>query len=195
LVAKLDAVPRNADATRHRIFDAATEEFAAHGIAGARIERIASEAKANKQLIYAYFGDKETLFTQVLSRAVNAIAEAVLVDVEDLDGYVNQLYDYHQQHPELLRLLLWEALEHGRDSLLSESERRAHYQEKVDKIATAQLTGQVTDEVPAGVLMLLLLSLAGWPAAVPQVRRMLVHDADLSEALRIATHRLIAPRK
>ena len=53
---------RDAEATKARIFEAATAEFAAHGIAGARVDRIAQNAKANKQLIYAYFGDKQKLF-------------------------------------------------------------------------------------------------------------------------------------
>ena len=38
---------------RKRIVEAATVEFAAHGLAGARIDRIARRACANKQLIYA----------------------------------------------------------------------------------------------------------------------------------------------
>ena len=37
-------------------------EFSAYGIAGARVDRIASAAKANKQAIYAYFGSKDALF-------------------------------------------------------------------------------------------------------------------------------------
>jgi hypothetical protein len=42
---------RDPEATKARIFAAATVEFAAYGIAGARIAR---NAQANKQLIYAY---------------------------------------------------------------------------------------------------------------------------------------------
>jgi len=186
-------MPRDPEATRRRIFDAATAEFAEYGIAGARMSRIATNAKANKQLIYVYYGDKEQLFTVVLDHAVNAIAEAVPVDIEEIDQYVDRLFDYHQKHPELLRLLLWEALERGHGPLLSEPERTAHYSEKVAKIADAQQAGSVTDEMSAGALMLLLLSLAGWPSAVPQVRRMLVADADLSQTLRLAARRLITP--
>ena len=49
--------------TRQRIFDAAVQEFAENGFAGARIDRIAELAGVNKQRIYAYFNDKEGLFT------------------------------------------------------------------------------------------------------------------------------------
>ena len=59
---------RNAEATRERILDAATAEFSAHGIAGARVDRIARTAGCNKNLIYIYFENKETLFTTVLQK-------------------------------------------------------------------------------------------------------------------------------
>jgi AcrR family transcriptional regulator len=44
---------RDSAATKERLLAAATDEFAAHGIAGARVDRIAAAARANKQLIYA----------------------------------------------------------------------------------------------------------------------------------------------
>jgi AcrR family transcriptional regulator len=50
--------PRDAEATKARLLAAGTEEFAAHGFAGARIDRIAERAGANKRLIYMYFADK-----------------------------------------------------------------------------------------------------------------------------------------
>jgi AcrR family transcriptional regulator len=58
---------RDSAATKERLLEAATAEFAAHGIAGARVDRIAAAARANKQLIYAYFGSKEQLFDAVLA--------------------------------------------------------------------------------------------------------------------------------
>ena len=47
---------------RQRILESAVEEFAEHGLSGARGDRIAGRAGANKQLIYYYFGDKAGLF-------------------------------------------------------------------------------------------------------------------------------------
>jgi hypothetical protein len=44
-------VVRDADATRRRLLDAATEEFAAYGIAGARVDRSAEAGKTNKAQI------------------------------------------------------------------------------------------------------------------------------------------------
>ena len=55
-------MPWDAQETRRRLLEAAITEFSCYGIAGARVDRIASTAKANKQAIYAYFGSKEALF-------------------------------------------------------------------------------------------------------------------------------------
>ena len=63
---------RNAEATRERILEAATAEFSAYGIAGARVDRIAKTAGCNKNLIYIYFENKETLFTTVLQKQFGA---------------------------------------------------------------------------------------------------------------------------
>jgi AcrR family transcriptional regulator len=49
------------DRTKRRIFEAAVEEFAEYGSAGARVDRIAAKARANKESIYRYFGTKEEL--------------------------------------------------------------------------------------------------------------------------------------
>ena len=58
---------RNAERTRKRILAAATEEFAALGIAGARVNRIAEVAGCNKAMLYAYFGNKDELFDAVFT--------------------------------------------------------------------------------------------------------------------------------
>ncbi len=64
--------PRDAGATRKALLSAATESFAAHGFAGARVDEIAARAGLNKALIYAHFGDKEGLYRAVLSSRLAA---------------------------------------------------------------------------------------------------------------------------
>src|SRR5919197_326461 len=102
---------RDSGATKERLLEAATGEFAAHGIAGARVDRIAAGAKANKQLIYAYFGSKEQLFDAVLDRNCEPLVQEVPFDPDDLPGYVGRLFDYVVEHPEVVRLVLWAGLE------------------------------------------------------------------------------------
>jgi TetR/AcrR family transcriptional regulator len=52
--------------TRQRILDAAAREFAAHGLAGARTEAIATAAGVNKALLYYYFDSKDRLYQAAL---------------------------------------------------------------------------------------------------------------------------------
>ena len=75
---------RDADRTRKRLLTAATDEFAALGIAGARIDRIAAAAGCNKAMIYAYFGNKDRLFEASFAAHVAGFLEQVPFDVADL---------------------------------------------------------------------------------------------------------------
>ncbi|MCP2165153.1 TetR family transcriptional regulator [Goodfellowiella coeruleoviolacea] len=192
-------MPRDSQATKARIFAAAAAEFAAHGIAGSRVERIAAQAGANKQLIYAYFGDKERLFAQVLEHELNLLAKAVPVEPDDLETYPERLYEYYQRHPEVGRLLLWEALELTGQPVPSEAERTAHYADKAAAIATAQQRGAVTREFTPDMLVLLLISLVAYPMSVTQVRRMLLGGDTRTQqdrtraAVLLAARRLMAP--
>ncbi|WP_435897072.1 TetR/AcrR family transcriptional regulator, partial [Streptomyces virginiae] len=75
---------RDSNATKARLLDAAFSEFATYGIAGARVDRIAEAAQANKRLIYVYYGNKEQLFDAVLQRALETGSESVPFDADDL---------------------------------------------------------------------------------------------------------------
>jgi AcrR family transcriptional regulator len=191
------AATRDPEATKARIFDAALAEFARHGVAGARIDRIAAEAKANKQLIYAYFGNKAELFTQVLGKAMLDLAAAVPVDADDIEGWIDGVMDYHAAHPEVLRLLFWEGLEYGTTELPDEAERQEHYRDKIAAIRDGQDRGVLSDAIPARDLLFLLIALANWTAVVPQMSRIVVGgETDDRERLRAsvreAARRLVA---
>ncbi|MEX1652248.1 TetR family transcriptional regulator [Streptomyces pseudovenezuelae] len=192
------AATRDPEATRARIFEAAVAEFARHGIAGARIDRIAAQAKANKQLIYAYFGNKAELFTKVLGKAMLDLAVAVPVDPDDIENWIDRLMDYHEAHPEVLRLLFWEGLEYGSGTELpDEAERQEHYRLKVETLRDGQARGAVTDAIPPRDLLFLLIAVANWAAVVPQMKRILVggEPADrerLRASVREAARRLVA---
>jgi AcrR family transcriptional regulator len=102
---------RDGDATRRRILEAATAEFAAFGIAGARVDRIAAAAKANKAQMYAWYGSKDGLFDAIVSDNVDALIEAVPLVGADLPGYAVRMYDEYLRHPALVRLTMWRRLE------------------------------------------------------------------------------------
>ena len=64
---------RDAEATRQAILAAATAEFARKGLGGARVDEIAARARANKRMIYHYFGNKEGLYLAALERVYEGL--------------------------------------------------------------------------------------------------------------------------
>lgn len=124
---------RNAEATKDRILAAATVEFAAHGFAGGRVERIASEAKSNVRMIYAYYGGKSGLFDATLAEALRRMAENVPPRPDDLAGWAGDVFDHHQRFPEVLRLSMWAQLERPEAT----AEPRDVYRNKTLAVATA----------------------------------------------------------
>ncbi|WP_225731931.1 MULTISPECIES: TetR family transcriptional regulator [unclassified Nocardia] len=161
-------------ATKERILTAAAAEFAEYGVAGARVDRIAAAAEANKRAIYDYFGDKNKLFAAVLERLMADLAEAVPPGDDDLTAYAERLFDYHRAHPQAVRLLMWEALEIGDQPVPAESTRAAHYADKLRAAAAG-------DPEDAATRLFLTLGMVGWSLAMPQLRRMILgadHNLD-----------------
>ena len=74
---------KKTEARREAILDAALEEFAAKGYAGARMEDIARRAGVAKGTMYLHFGDKEGLFNGLAESAfapMHALAKEILDD-------------------------------------------------------------------------------------------------------------------
>ncbi|MFF2370754.1 TetR family transcriptional regulator [Agromyces sp. NPDC058110] len=102
---------RDAEATRGRILAAAVAEFAAHGLSGGRVDRIAAGAGSNVRMIYAYFGGKTALFDAALAEAVLKMSREVPPRAEDPAGWAGEVFDFHQRDPAVLRLCQWAQLE------------------------------------------------------------------------------------
>jgi AcrR family transcriptional regulator len=172
---------RNSAATRARLLDAAIAEFAAHGIAGARVNRIAAAAGANKQLIYAYYSSKDGLFEAALTACCTAMADSVPFGAGDIPGYVGRLFDYAVEHPELYRLVTWAGLE--RPSAVADFEA-ASYGAKLTAIAGLQRAGALDDRLAPADLLALVMSLSGaWFSASEAIRRFDSPDPWSSERL------------
>ncbi|SKA97356.1 transcriptional regulator, TetR family [Agreia bicolorata] len=124
---------RDAEATKERILAAATSEFAAHGFAGGRVDRIASAAQSNVRMIYAYYGGKSGLFDATLAEALRRMAENVPPRPDDLAGWAGDVFDHHQRFPEVLRLSMWAQLERP----TATAEPRDIYRNKTLAVATA----------------------------------------------------------
>lgn len=183
----------DADDTRRRIFTAAAAEFAEHGLAGARVSRIAEAARANKQALYLYYGSKEELFAAVLRAKLEEVRDSLAFGPDAVAESVGQLFDWYQEHPELIRLLLWEALE-APDDPADERERRGAFREKVRQFAG----GAADDPRPAQDLLFTLMGLIAWNFAVPRMCRMVLDEESDRAALArrretvVATARVLA---
>ncbi|OVZ60798.1 TetR family transcriptional regulator [Pigmentiphaga sp. NML080357] len=124
---------RDAERTRQIILEAATDEFAALGLGGARMDRIAERAKVDKRLIYYYFNNKDDLFLSVLERAYAAIRQAeqelhleALSPPEAVRKLVEFTWQYYLENPEFLCLLNSENLHQAAHLKRSSQVREMH---------------------------------------------------------------------
>ncbi|MBV9983949.1 TetR/AcrR family transcriptional regulator [Bradyrhizobium sp.] len=108
---------RDPEGMRLRILEAAKQEFAAHGLAGARVDRIAAKAGANKRMLYYHVGKKEELYLAVLEGAYEKIrSEERGLDLEHLAPpeairrLIEFTWTYFLRNPEFLALLQTENL-------------------------------------------------------------------------------------
>lgn len=124
---------RDPEGMRIRILEAAKKEFAAHGLAGARIDRIAAEADANKRMLYYHVGNKEDLYLAVLEAAYEKIrAEERGLDLEHLDPsaaiarLIDFTWNYFIRNPEFLALLNTENVAKARNLKRSTKVKSMH---------------------------------------------------------------------
>lgn len=179
---------RDAEATRQRLLAAARDEFAAYGIAGGRVDRIAEAARSNKAQIYHYFGSKDALFDAVFHELVVKNVRERPIDPDDLPGYAARLFDGYEDHPQIARIATWYRLERANAGsvldVIVESNRH-----KVAMIEAAQRDGRLSSRWGAAELLGLVLSVAGmWSTMTPEFtalfrqttreqRRQIVSDA------------------
>jgi AcrR family transcriptional regulator len=124
---------RDPERTRAAILTAATAEFTAKGLNGARVDDIARRAGINKRMIYHYFGDKAGLYLAVLESTYAAIRTAEIglhlaarAPVEGMRELVAFTWNYFIAHPEFLSLLATENLHRARYLKQSRRIRELH---------------------------------------------------------------------
>ena len=110
--------------TARRILTAAEGIFAERGLAGARTDEIAAAARANKAMLYYYYGDKQRLHRAVLERlfrqlrgsieAAERVSPRSPSPRERLLAFVNGYFDFVATHPNYPRLIQREVMEAGR---------------------------------------------------------------------------------
>ncbi len=163
---------RDPERTKALILDAAVEEFAAKGFAGARVSEIAARAGVNQQLIAYYFDGKEGLYREIGRRWRDYEAAAFPADMTlagMIKGYVRTSADSRLGG----RLLAWEGLaDTGADHDKEEArERNARLRDEVEQLRDRQRSGELDDRLDPAALHLIVLSAANALAVYPQLAR------------------------
>jgi AcrR family transcriptional regulator len=158
---------------RERILEAATEEFAAKGLAGARVHEIAAKSKCNKQLIYYYFESKQGLYDAVLRQLIELTHQLQEEREENQEtvvpwqpGGVDGDYT-----PLWRRFWMWEALETGRQRIPLEKERRAVFKRLAGLVAEAQERGEVDEELDPEMFFMAMSAILEYPHIFPQLAK------------------------
>lgn len=149
--------------TKRLLLDAATVEFSEHGLAGARVDRIAASAGVNKERIYQYFGRKDDLFAAVLAARLRLAMDEVPMQgagPEAVGDYAGRLFDHHLADGLIPRLVFWEGLERG-PATVADAARVEYHAAKVARFREL-LPGVGT--AAAGELLLTIVTLVNaWP--------------------------------
>lgn len=140
---------------------------------------------------YTEFTSQDAIVITRFDRKLAADGRVVRLHQEDLcqalgvGEFAGRLYDYSREHPQFVRLLLWEALSYP-DEVPDEALRRATYQRRSAFIEEGQASGRLTSALDPEVLHFILLALAAYWSVVPQVARMVTGTAtgDLDGAAR-----------
>jgi len=138
--------PDTADkaSTADRILQAAADEFAEYGFAGARVDRIAKRANCNKQLLYHHYGGKEDLCRLVLRTEMTKSAEEIAElagsvgdgQAPQLLNLISMVFDKYSEDPDHVRLALWERLDFNDEDgeILEKEARRERLHEFIDEV-------------------------------------------------------------
>jgi AcrR family transcriptional regulator len=159
---------RDPEGMRKRILEAATEEFARFGLSGARIDRIADAAGANKRMLYYHVGNKEKLYLEVLEAEYERIRVAErelklekLAPVDALVQLMEFTWRYYLQHPEFMALLNTENLHRARYIKQSRKVKQLH-SPFVAMIADILRRGEADGTIRKGIdAVQLYISMAG----------------------------------
>lgn len=164
---------RDPERTKARILQAALEEFAAKGFAGARVSEIAARAGVNKQLISYYFGGKEGLHQALTTRW-----QAEESTFAGRSGSLGELAaDYvraNAAHRDYGRLMLWQSLT---DDGPPDPAFVADVRRELDHLRRRQEDGEFPADLDPAAVLVTMFAVAAAGISLPQLIRA-VFDQD-----------------
>lgn len=193
--------PKDPEQSRAGILAAATDEFAERGFEGARLDAIAQRTSTTRAMIYYYFGDREALYLAVLEQAYRAVREAeraldisALAPEAALRRLVEFTFDYMQQHPRFVALVVAENQSGGRH--IRKVERLQQFNRSIVERVQGVLDAGVRDGVfRPGVDALglhMAMTALGWYQVANRHTFSHIFRRDLASRETIAQHRELA---
>ena len=190
----------DAEGARQAILNAAEEVFAEHGFDGARVDAIAAAAGYNKSLIFQYFEDKLGLYAAVIRRVdeqTRGLQAEILGALNEGDTafnvsklktlvkiYLRGYFDYLVEHPNLMRILLWEMAEgwqtYSKILTQRDMEDLSQFRPVLEKVKSAGILRSDFD--PVAQILLVEFIYPSYLALLP-LYRLLVPGQDAPEAL------------
>ena len=167
------AAGRHPERTRERILASAVKDFSDKGFAGARVDRIARRARVNKRMLYHYFGNKASLFREILARKVRERSAWAVTAPDDAAESLAFWFDTACRDRDWVRLMEWEAIGSADGALSGDAERRVAFQKGVSQVRERQARGLLRADLDPGHLLLAMVALTTFPAAFPQFTRLL----------------------
>jgi TetR/AcrR family transcriptional repressor of mexJK operon len=183
--------PGRSERKRLAILDAAREAFLSKGYGRTSMDEIAAAAAVSKQTVYKNFADKESLFAEIIDRAVTETEQGAEAVVESWSGSADleaELLDFARRHivrvlqPHLVRL---------RRIVIAEAERfpdlaRTWY-ERAPRSAHRSFAAEFAELSARGVLRIEDADLAAehfnWLIlSIPLNRLMFLPDTSFSQA-------------
>src|SRR5215213_5358697 len=190
------------EGAKQDILDVATEEFAQHGLSGARVDAIAARTRTAKHMIYYYFGSKEGLFLAVLEQSYARMRTAErkleldrLPPPEAIRRMVEFVFDYQEEHPDFTRLVSIENIHRGEHVAQSPTIQKLNQSiiEVLDRvIKRGQKEGCFRTDIDTFDLHMLCTAFAFFRVSNRYTLSTLF-DKDLSEPERRARQRRMVP--
>ncbi len=168
--------------TRAAILQAAIDEFAREGVAGARTDAIARAAKVNKALLYYYFKDKETLYGAALDAVFAGLTERItevlardLPPGQKVREFVGAHFDYIASHTAFPRMVQREMMRVGRSGSphlkrIVERYLRPTFLRVAEVMAQGIAAGEIRDLHPLDVIPSLIGLNIFYFASAPMMR-------------------------
>lgn len=164
---RADERQRDAERSRALLLDAALEEFARHGLAGARVQDIATRAGVNKQLISYYFGGKDGLYRELQREW--AEREALFTEENTpLEEVAVQYLERGLADPRPARLAIWRGLA-GDDQ--HTPEEASAIDTDLDRLRRAGERGEFSPDLDTGFLRLAVMGMVMAPIVMPHTAR------------------------